>query len=172
MSQTGFTWRWRATATTTTYLQMHSSSISSPTPSSIGGLFHIYSNNNIKSLARAQIPPSTLIEFKVAVSRRYYCKNVVPRERNRFYLRNSANQDREVQISQEKEALGNGSGGPSTSLLSFLCPLLKLFSVSKYDLIDQNCMLIWEIWSIIEFMVWDYATDYTVSCVNYYIICC
>ncbi|KAH6795337.1 hypothetical protein C2S51_036323 [Perilla frutescens var. frutescens] len=34
----------------------------------------------------------------------------------------------EAQISQEKEALGNGGGGPSTSFLSVLCPLLKLFS--------------------------------------------
>ncbi|XP_057793712.1 uncharacterized protein LOC131010278 [Salvia miltiorrhiza] len=107
---------------------MHSSSNFSSNPSSIREKLHINSNKSIKSFARAQIPPSTLIEFKLAVSRGNYHKNVDSCKRNRLRVRNSANQEEEAQFSQEKGAPDNGGGGPSTSLLSFLCPLLKLFS--------------------------------------------
>ncbi|KAL1542780.1 hypothetical protein AAHA92_19824 [Salvia divinorum] len=107
---------------------MHSSPISSPNPTPIGGEVRINSTKSIHPFARAQFPPSILVEFKVAVSRRNYHKNVVSCKRNRFCVRNSSSQEEEAQISQEKGALDNGGGGPSTSLLSFLCPLLKLFS--------------------------------------------
>lgn len=49
--------------------------------------------------------------------------NWVPR-RNRFLPANSADSD-----AQNESATGENGGNPSTSLLSFLCPLLKLFSV-------------------------------------------
>ena len=120
-------------------LQMQSSPFSSPNPTPIGGKIHINSNKSIQTFARAQFPPSILVKFKVAVSRRNCHKNVVFCKRNRFCVRNSSNREEEAQISDEKGARDNDGGGPSTSLLSFLCPLLKLFAVSNYDSIDWNC---------------------------------
>lgn len=113
---------------------MISPTISSPKPSPIGGIFHKNSHNNKKSFARAQILLPSLIEFKasaastISVSRGNYYNSVVPCKRSRLYAINSVNEEQEAQISQEKEAHGNGGGGPSTSFLSILCPLLKLFS--------------------------------------------
>ncbi|KAI3464295.1 hypothetical protein Pfo_020958 [Paulownia fortunei] len=109
---------------------MHSPTISSPDPSFIG-VFHKNSYNNHKSFAIVQTPLHILVDFKPAaltLSCRNCHKNVVSSKRSRFYARNSVNQEKEAQISQEKEDIGNGSSSPSTSFLSFLCPLLKLFS--------------------------------------------
>ncbi|PIN03544.1 hypothetical protein CDL12_23935 [Handroanthus impetiginosus] len=78
-------------------------SCKSPNRSFIG-LFHKNPDNNHKS------------------------SNVVIWKRNSFYARKAVNQDKEAQISQEQEDVGNGSSSSSTSFLSFLCPLLKLFS--------------------------------------------
>lgn len=65
----------------------------------------------------------------------------------RFHLRKSLNQHEESEVfSQEKnmevpyseniddesDYLGSSSSSPSTSVLSFLCPLLKFFSVNLY----------------------------------------
>ncbi|KAL0326414.1 UNVERIFIED_CONTAM: hypothetical protein Sradi_5210700 [Sesamum radiatum] len=107
---------------------MHSLTVSSPNPSFIAD-FH----NNRKYLAIIQFPLLNLVDFKppaslLAVSCTSYSKNVVSGKRNRFYARNSANQEQEPQISQEEEDIGSGSSSPSTSFLSLLCPLLKLFS--------------------------------------------
>ena len=54
--------------------------------------------------------------------------------RNRFHAKSAdsepnANQP-SAQVSQENGTVSNSSGNPSTSFLSILCPLLKLFSVS------------------------------------------
>ncbi|KAL0351278.1 UNVERIFIED_CONTAM: hypothetical protein Scaly_1516500 [Sesamum calycinum] len=116
------------TSTTTKLSSMHSLTVSSPNPSFIAD-FH----NNRKYLAIIQIPLLNLVDFKpsaslLAVSCTSYSKNVVSGKRNRFYARNSANQEQEPQISQEEEDIGSGSSSPSTSFLSLLCPLLKLFS--------------------------------------------
>ncbi|KAL0314074.1 UNVERIFIED_CONTAM: hypothetical protein Sangu_2251800 [Sesamum angustifolium] len=96
-------------------------------------IFYCRFHNNRKYLARIQIPLLNLVDFKpsaslLAVSCTSYSKNVVSGKRNRFYARNSANQEQEAQISQEEEDIGSGSSSPSTSFLSLLCPLLKLFS--------------------------------------------
>ncbi|KAL0359993.1 UNVERIFIED_CONTAM: hypothetical protein Sradi_3683800 [Sesamum radiatum] len=112
---------------------MHSLIVSSPNPSLIG-VFHNNCCNNRRNLARIQIPLLNLVDFKpsaslLAVSCRNYSKNVVSGKRNRFYARNYANQEQEAQISREIEDIGSGSSSsPSTSFLSLLCPLLKLFS--------------------------------------------
>ncbi|XP_073123380.1 uncharacterized protein [Henckelia pumila] len=64
-----------------------------------------------------------------AIPPRNHRKNLVSCKRNRFQAINSSNPEKEAQISREKEDVGNGGGGsPSTSFLSLLCPLLKLFS--------------------------------------------
>ncbi|KAL2231818.1 UNVERIFIED_CONTAM: hypothetical protein Sindi_1361800 [Sesamum indicum] len=113
---------------------MHSLTVSSPNPSLIG-VFHNNCCNNPRYLARIQIPLLNLVDFKpsaslLAVSCRNYSKNEVSGKRNRFYSRNSASQEQEARISQEEEEdIGSGSSSsPSTSFLSLLCPLLKLFS--------------------------------------------
>lgn len=114
---------------------MHS--ISSPNPYSIGGIIPKNLSKNVKSFAKAQIPLSSLIDFKpcastLAVYHGNYYKDDISCKKNRVHVRNSVNQEHEAQTSQEKEGLGNGGGSPSTSFLSILCPLLKLFSVSNY----------------------------------------
>ncbi|KAK4413419.1 hypothetical protein Salat_2754500 [Sesamum alatum] len=111
---------------------MHSLTVSSPNPSFIGD-FHNNCCNNPNSFARIQIPLPNLVDFKpsasvLAVSCRNSSKNAVSGKRNRFHARNSANQEQEAQISQEEEDIDSGSSSPSTSVLSLLCPLVKLFS--------------------------------------------
>ncbi|KAL7081153.1 hypothetical protein ACP275_14G021400 [Erythranthe tilingii] len=89
---------------------MFSQTISSPpNPSFLGPFRENSCTNNHKPLARFQTPRP--ISFK----------------RNRFHAINSANQENETLI-QDKE--DNNGGGPSTSFLSLLCPLLKLFSAT------------------------------------------
>lgn len=62
--------------------------------------------------------------------------------RNRFHA-NSADSDAdtnelETQLSRENGAVSSNGGNPSTSFLSVLCPLLKLFSVSlSYPLLSR-----------------------------------
>ncbi|KAG8378521.1 hypothetical protein BUALT_Bualt08G0145700 [Buddleja alternifolia] len=92
---------------------MYSPTISSPNPFFIRAI-HINSYNNNQ---RVQITN--------------YKYNLVSSKRSRLYARNSVNQEKEAQISQEREDIANGGGGgggSSTSFLSILCPLLKLFS--------------------------------------------
>lgn len=69
-----------------------------------------------------------------AIPPRNHRKNLVSCKRNRFQAINSSTQEKEAQISPEKEDVGNvGGGSPSTSFLSLLCPLLKLFSVRWFN---------------------------------------
>ncbi|XP_073306886.1 uncharacterized protein [Primulina huaijiensis] len=69
-------------------------------------------------------PPFVRVD---AIPHRNHRKNLVSCKRNRFQAIKFSNQEEETQISGEKEDASNG-GGPSTSFLSLLCPLLKLFS--------------------------------------------
>ncbi|KAL8485815.1 hypothetical protein ACS0TY_027921 [Phlomoides rotata] len=98
---------------------MHSPAISSPNPSLTGVVFDKKSYKNGFFSGRFETPISSPIDSKPSAS---------THRRNRIYVRNSVNQETEAQISQENEEIGNGGGSPPTSLLSFLCPLLKVFS--------------------------------------------
>ncbi|KAH7524875.1 hypothetical protein FEM48_Zijuj06G0165600 [Ziziphus jujuba var. spinosa] len=76
--------------------------------------------------------PSTL-KWSPFSQRFFKTENLVSRRKSRFHV-NSAESDADTsklptQISRENEAVPTNKGGnPSASLLSFLCPLLKLFS--------------------------------------------
>ncbi|KAL3641478.1 hypothetical protein CASFOL_016446 [Castilleja foliolosa] len=101
---------------------MNSNTISYQNPSSVG-VFQKNAYNSHKSFARTGSPLPIVVNFNPSASRFAFS-----RKRSKYYTINSVNQEKEAQVSQEKEDSCNGGGSSSTSLLSFLCPLLKLFS--------------------------------------------
>ncbi|KAL3845691.1 hypothetical protein ACJIZ3_003094 [Penstemon smallii] len=95
---------------------MHSTAIPSPNPS-FTFCYHKYDSRIQPFLINFN--PST--SARVVPNRNYHKNVLAYRNRNRFQVRNSVN--------QENEDVGNvKSSNSSSSLLSFLCPLLKLFS--------------------------------------------
>ena len=74
-------------------------------------------------------PPTVLIPVSTSKSPKLFTNG---KRRNKF-RRNSADPERDYQFSQGKAEISKDIGisnRPSTSFLSVLCPLLKLFSVS------------------------------------------
>ncbi|KAL2497456.1 Thioredoxin family protein [Abeliophyllum distichum] len=119
---------------TTHIIPMYSYTFSPPNPPLISHKNYCNNSNknNCNDSPRIQVPLSLLISKKN--------KNLGSCTRNRFRARCSLNQEKEKKISQNEngeefsskkfdDGLGNGGSNPSTSFLSFLCPLLKLFYV-------------------------------------------
>ena len=82
--------------------------------------------------------PSSTLKFSTSFERISRNGNLVS-PRNRFYA-NSNDSDVDTsevgtQFSRENVTVSSNRGSPSTSLLSFLCPLLKLFSVILLNLL-------------------------------------
>lgn len=94
--------------------------------------FHGKFNNF--SFPTTSTPPATTLKFS-PFSQRFFRNGNWVSHRNRFHAKSAdseepnANQP-STQVSQENVAVSSSGGNPSTSFLSILCPLLKLFSVS------------------------------------------
>ncbi|CAA0837665.1 Thioredoxin family protein [Striga hermonthica] len=98
--------------------------------SSFVGAVQNNGKNSCSPFVRIQSPLPNLLGFTKPT---FSCiindpKNLLSHNRSRFCGIKSVKQEREAQISQVKDDIGDGSGSPSTSFLSFLCPLLKFFS--------------------------------------------
>ncbi|XVF63379.1 hypothetical protein PTKIN_Ptkin09bG0082900 [Pterospermum kingtungense] len=92
-------------------------------------------NNNNPPSPTASLPVSTLL-FPSSSSPKFSRNGKGASRKNRYYLAKSADQDLDTrepssqQVSSENGAASSsaGSGNSSTSFLSILCPLLRLFS--------------------------------------------
>lgn len=119
---------------------MFSCTFSPPNPPLLSHKNYYSDINNYENSPTNQIHFTTLFNSSALVISKKN-KNLGSCTRNRFGAVCSLNEEKEEKTSKDENGaqfasrkidagLGNGGSNSSTSFLTFLCPLLKLFSVS------------------------------------------